>query len=269
MKRFSVNLAIWTSVVLICFLAGVGVTLQAAPENTTMMITLTPPPKLMPKPLVMLTIYDPWQMVIGSDEPTFVLYSNGQLIYQRIGAADGMEFASVVLMSDELETLLNALHIDATVYALGVNDDYFTKTDQPTNVIKLWDEKLGEKTFSIYGNLFSDPEAREQAADKGLIDLFDALVGYSHPGAEPWMPEQFEVVLWPYDYSDPIEWPKDWPGLDDPTTVKRDSVYSLYLEMSAYEQFLALVEDGYALRVDGATWAFSVRFPFPHERNAG
>lgn len=40
------------------------------------------------QPIILLTIYNPWLMVIGSDEPTFALYDNGLVIYQRIGPAD-------------------------------------------------------------------------------------------------------------------------------------------------------------------------------------
>lgn len=251
-------------------LLGVAVTMAAPHTKAAIMTTLTPPPaQSAPQLLVLLTIYDPWRMVIGSDEPTFVLYDTGLVIYQRIGPADGMEFASVVLPADELKALRATLKIDKELYTLKADPDAVGKTDQPTNVIRLWEAELGEKVISIYGDLWHDAEARQLAAPKRLIDLFDTLVNFSHPRAERWLPAQFEVILWPYAYSDPTDWPQDWPGFDDPTTVKRDSVYSLYLDISQYERFLQLASQASAFKLDGQTWAFSLRFPFPHERSAG
>ena len=39
-----------------------------------------------PRPLVVLLEFDPWQMVIGSDVPTFVLYDDGTIIYRNEAA---------------------------------------------------------------------------------------------------------------------------------------------------------------------------------------
>lgn len=245
----------------------------AAPTLPDMTTTMTPPPPSptpadeLPKPVVMLTIYDPWRMVIGSDEPTFVLYDNGLVIYQRIGPADAPEFASVQLADDEFEALKASLNIDADLYALDADETYYPKTDQPTNVIRLFDDELGDKTVSIYGDLWSDEDARQNSAPKPLIDLFDKLVAYSHPDAQTWFPEQFEVILWPYNTSDAELWPTDWPDLDDPTTIKRDSVYSLYIDFDQYDRYLELRNTANAVRLDGQNWSFSSRFPLPHEHH--
>jgi len=243
----------------------------AAPITPDMAITMTPPPPSptpaneQPQPLVMLTIYDPWRMVIGSDEPAFVLYDNGLVIYQRIGPADALEFVSVQLTNTELADLKADLNINADLYALKADDTYYPKTDQPSNVIWLNDPQLGEKMVSIYGDLWNDEEARQLAAPQPLIDLFDKLVAYSHPDAQTWLPQQFEVILWPYDTSDAVAWPAGWPDLDDPTTIKRDSVYSLYISFDQYDRYLELRSTANAVRLDGQNWSFSMRFPLPHE----
>lgn len=121
--------------------------------------------------------------------------------------------------------------------------------------------------ISIYGDLNSDPEARQMAAPKRLIDLYDTLVNYSHPDAQTWLPEKFEVMLWSYDTLDAVSWPSDWPTLIDPTTVKRDSLYSLYIDIKDYDRYLELRQSANAVRLDGKNWAFSARFPLPHELN--
>jgi hypothetical protein len=242
----------------------------AAPIHPNKPLTTFLPPSPTPdhqplKPLVLLTIYNPWLMVIGSDEPTFALYDNGLVIYQRIGPADAPEFASVQLTAAEFKALKAQLKIDKSLYALDANKDYYTKTDQPTNVIRLFDPLLGEKLISIYGDLNSDPEARQMAAPQRLIDLYDTLVNYSHPDAQTWLPDKFEVMLWSYDTSDAVAWPSDWPTLTDPTTVKRDSLYSFYIDIKDYDRYLELRQSANAVRLDGKNWAFSARFPLPHE----
>ncbi len=268
MKHSKTRITIIALSVMLMLLTSIAATL-AAPSTTAALTTMTPPPSPAPektlKPLVLLTVYNPWLMVIGSDEPTFALYDNGLVIYQRLGPADAPEFASVRLTAAEFKALKAELKIDKDLYALDANKDYYTKTDQPTNVIRLFDPVLGEKVISIYGDLYADPEARQMAAPKRLIDLFDTLTGYSHPKAETWLPDHFEVMLWSYDTSDAVAWPEDWPTLNDPTTVKRDSVYSLYVDIKDYGRYVELQQTANALRLDGKNWSFSARFPLPHE----
>ncbi len=272
MKRLHPRLPITLLSITVMLLMTIAATF-AAPTTPNMAITFTPPPSPTPadqppQPLVMLTIYDPWRMVIGSGEPTFVLYDNGFILYPRIGTADAPEFASVQLTDDEFEALKADLNIDADLYTLEADDTYYPKTDQPTNVIRLFDAVLGDKTVSVYGDLWSDEEARQLAAPKPLIDLFDKLVAFSHPDAQTWFPEQFEVILWPYDTSDAVAWPANWPDLDDPTTIKRDAVYSLYIDFDEYDTYLELRNTANAVRLDGQNWSFSLRFPLPHERTS-
>ena len=265
--QFLITLPLSLLLFVLMAVALVIATPTSANPPKTSIFPLSPTPDNQPlKPLVLLTVYNPWLMVIGSDEPTFALYDNGLVIYQRIGPADAPEFASAQLTPAELKTLLAQLKIDKDLYALDANKDYYTKTDQPTNVIRLFDPVLGEKVISIYGDLYSDPEARQMAAPKRLIDLFDTLTVYSHPKAETWLPDHFEVMLWSYDTADAVAWPKDWPTLNDPSSIKRDSVYSLYVDIKDYDRYLELRHTATAVRLDGKNWSFSARFPFPHER---
>ncbi|MBZ0282650.1 MAG: hypothetical protein K8L97_18055 [Anaerolineae bacterium] len=228
--------------------------------------TLPPPPAPeAPEPIIILTIHDPWRMVIGSDEPTFALYETGLVLYQRENDNGEWELASVVLDEDELQTLRDSLRIDADLYALDDEYDNVAITDQPSNTIEIYDAELGEKTFWIYGNLRIDSPERDEFAPERLLDLFDLMANFVHEDAKTWLPGQFEVILWPYETSEATQWPEDWPGLDDESTIKRDSVYSLYIDIEEYDRFRELAKDANAFELDGQTWTFSLRFPFPHE----
>ncbi len=255
--------------ILLMLSISIAATFAAPPQSSRLLTTFLPPsptPDNQPlKPIVLLTIYNPWLMVIGSDEPTFALYDNGLVIYQRTIAKNKAEFASIQLTTDEFKALKTKLKIDKGLYTLDADETYFPKTDQPTNVIRLFDPILGDKTISIYGDLFSDSDARQNAAPTRLIDLFDTLTSYSHPEAETWLPDHFEVILWSYDTADAVSWPSDWPTLTNPTTIKRDSVYSIYVDIKDYDRYIKLRKTANAVRLDGKNFAFAARFPLPHE----
>jgi hypothetical protein len=220
-----------------------------------------------PVPLIMLTEFDPWQMVLGSDTPTIVVYDTGQVIYVRTNDEGDYEHATVHLSEDELEALLDRLFVSEEnredFFELEPYYDLLLMTDQPTSRIVALN---GDDLFSVgvYGNLRESGEARNLAPE-AFVNVFDQLIAYEHPDAEPWLPEQFEVILWEYDDSEPTPWPANWPDLDDPTTVKRNDVYSLYIDIDELDKFYALAEEASAFLLDGQTWTFSLRFPFPHE----
>jgi len=91
------------------------------------------------------------------------------------------------------------------------------------------------------------------------------MMSYSHPDAEPWLPEMFEVLLWPYENSSAAGWPEAWPEPGSPVFVPRDQVISVYLDSDQLERYRELAATARAVRLDGETYAFSMRWPFPHE----
>jgi hypothetical protein len=217
-----------------------------------------------PTALVLLTIYDPWQMVLGSDMPRFALYDDGQVIYTHQNDEGEWEILTAMLTPSELDRLLARMDIGDEFFAL---DDYYEGpmiTDQLSNTLRVWDEERGTKTVGVYGDV-SLGEARELAPD-AFLHVYDVAVGYTNPDAETWLPEKFEVMLWPYETSEATRWPADWPDLNSRDAVERDDdQWSIYLDIDEYERFLALAEDANAFRLGGKTWAFGVRFPYPHE----
>lgn len=236
---------------------------QPAPAQPLPLTTITPVyGDEDAQPLAMLTVYDPWAAVLGADSPVFVLYETGQVLYTRINDDNAAEYWSVMLDEDERDALVDALDIEA-FWSL---DDYYDLamiTDQPSQVFTVAGELDDPTTVGVYGSL-RRTEVRN-AAPEVLVNAYDLMVTYVHPDAEPWLPPMFEVIVWPWDTSDAADWPADFPQLDSPFAVQREMVTSIYVDIAAYERFAVLAEDARALRLDGETYAFSVRWPFPHE----
>jgi hypothetical protein len=215
-------------------------------------------------PLFVLVEYDPWRMVIGSDSPTFVLYDDGLVIFVRRNKQGNPEYAATRLTGDDFVKLRANLAGNDPFFVLKAHYDLLLPSDQPSNVITLWNTKRGAKQVSVYGDLRHSKEARD-LAPQPFVRLFDKAVSYTNPEATSWRPEKFEVIVWETQRSDAVPWPKDWPDLNDPTTIKRGKVYSLYLEWSKLTTFRTLTHNGHALLINGKTWAFSLRYPLPSE----
>jgi hypothetical protein len=62
------------------------------------------------QPLVLLTEYNPWAMVIGSDSPTFALYGNGTVIWRAEGRSG--KYMTVALAPSEVAELFRSARLD-------------------------------------------------------------------------------------------------------------------------------------------------------------
>lgn len=213
-------------------------------------------------PLVVLRESDPWLAVIGSDSPAFALYADGTAVYRTESG-----YKSVKLDSAAQNALLDSLSLADLSRAAG---DYSASasTDQPQTDLLVY---AGDKPFyiSIYGNM-TKSDARAPMPD-AILAAYDILHGFKRAAAQDWLPDKIEVMLWRYDYAPEasIAWPKDWPGLNDPTTRKRrGDQYSLFLratELGRLRKFLATRHAKGAVLIGGKKWAVSVRLPFAHE----
>jgi hypothetical protein len=226
-----------------------------------------PPPRA---PVLVMVEADPWRMVIGSDSPTFALYDDGLLIHARAVAGGRSEPASVVLDAEAMKALLAAAFPDRKAYAaLKPHHDLSEATDQPTTTIHDWFDGA-RRSRAVYGVLRPREGHDRAKAPAAFRTAFDALVGYAHPAAKAWLPEKVEVMVWGFEYAkgDPVEWPKDWPGLDDATTRRRGDDYSIYLDPKHLARLRALLEGLDPRRpvvIGGKKWAIAWRFPFPAE----
>lgn len=223
-------------------------------------------------PLFVLKGQNPWRMALGSESPTFALYDNGNVIYQR---EDG--FKSVQLNSVELARLGTALGL-AELPKFAKHYEVAPYSDANTHIFYVFN---GAKisVISIYGEL----RVRAVEMDGKPVDKFVSMVpeplviayekasAFDHPKAKSWLPDKVEVFAWPYDYApEPsIIWPKSWPGLNDPTTVRRGENYRLYVpsaDLPTLKRFLGTQREKGAVEIDGKKWSVSLRYPFPKEQ---
>lgn len=266
MRRYTVASFILFIVLMQLFL--VMLTQPATATNPHMKTTFEPYGPENPLPMVVLMEYDPWRMVIGSDSPTFALYQNGLVIYSRKNEDGEWEHASTFLTIDERDALFKEI-VSPEFFEL---DDYYEATgwtDQPSNRLMVWGKDGEMKEVSVYGNLRPHTDGSyDEEVRAGTPEVywqaFDTIIHFSHEDAETWLPEKFEVMLWPYDTSSGAKWPKNWPDLDDETTQKRgEDSYSVYVDIAELDTYFALSDS--AVELDGRRWAYALRFPFPTE----
>ena len=223
-------------------------------------------------PLFVLKGQNPWRTVLGSESPTFALYDDGSVIYQRESG-----FKSVQLGSEELRRLVTALGL-AELPKFAKHYEVAPYTDANTHIFYVFN---GAKisVISVYGELrVRAVEMDGKPVDKlvtmvpePLAAAYEKANAFDHPKARGWLPDKIEVFVWPYEYApEPsIHWPKSWPGLNDPTTSRSGENYRLYVpaaDLPALERFLATQREKGAVEIDGKKWAASLRYPFPKEQ---
>lgn len=217
--------------------------------------------KTVPEPLLVMIQTDPWLMVIGSDSPRFALYKNGDVIYRT---DKGYRF--VHLDEAQMGEFVASMDLAGVAKHQG-SFDASNATDQPEEIFLGFDQ---EKPWAlrVYGLIGAGDGAPTVPAE--VKRLYGFLDSFDRANASEWVPEKFEVMIWPYEYAPEasIHWPEGWPSLDDPATRQRGESYSLFLPSSLYGQFQSLLEtrdEKGAMVMGGKKWAVSHRFPFPAE----
>lgn len=185
------------------------------------------------QPIAVLITTNPWAMVIGADEPRLALYSDGMVIYRS-----GREYRAVRLNSHEAEELRASLGIENLACFIGAYGDT-SITDQAENNLFIG-RGGGMSLISIYGQI------RPSSAPPQVIPAYERLLNFTHPGSQPWLPEQVEIMVWPYEYApDPsIQWPSSWPDLNSETTVRRGDSYSIFAPRPAHRASSTTVTEG-------------------------
>ncbi len=238
-------------------------------------------PPVNPRAIAVLVSTDPWLMVIGSDTPRVALYDDGYVIYAEQTSEDQYVHMAARLTPSELARVkakLLAFTTDPVPTQINLRPGW---TDQPETNIAL--DVDGHKLITyINGRLGPveelDGTLRKPANADPLPAQVEGLIQYLSEfrvaNAKPWVPEQLEVMLWDYGYAPEasIQWPSDWPGLHDPTTLKRgDDSYSVFLPGKQEEkliEFLATRKDKGAIEVDGKKMVASYRRVFPRWKDA-
>ena len=233
-----------------------------------------------PKPIAVLLQTDPWLMVIGSDTPMVAIYEDGQVLYLKRAPKKDPVLLVAHLSQKALTNITQKLSSFGDYskvkrhYNLAPN-----VTDLPETRIYL---SIGNTKLvtSIYGLKVSDTHLpaystfpghqRPDDLPKAVKELHAFLTTMDFADAKPWKPQYIEVMIWPYDYAPDksIHWPRDWPGLDSPNTLKRRDAYSIFLPGSDFPRlrgFLKTQKEKGAVEIGGRKWAVSVRYTFPSE----
>lgn len=220
------------------------------------------------KPLIVLIETDPWAMVMGSDVPSFVLYENGQIIYQQI-ENERLKIYEVTLSKTELETVIKSLDITDNIYKLPNDIEASSWTDQPSNVLMLNFDST--KIINVYGRVGTNSEVRA-AIPKQFLIVYDNIKKYKSDSAKEWLPNKIEVMFWDYNYApNKRPWLVGFPDLNSPTTVKRgnneSAIYSVYIDKKDFDEFknyYSSMGEKQAVEINGMKMAIDYRLPFPN-----
>ncbi len=233
-----------------------------------------------PRPVAVLLTTSPWSMVIGADTPWFALYDDGQVIFvEQTPGGDYTHMADRLTPSEMAEVKAKLLAFIAQPLPKKI-DLRPGLTDQPETHFFL--DVDGHKfVTSVYG-LGTPARADNRAADgrdggdvlpANIKGLHQYLAEFHSATAKEWVPDQLEVMLWDYSYAPDasIQWPANWPGLNDPATLKRGDAYSIFLpgtQEEALVAFLATRKERGAVKLGGKKWSASYRRVFPRWQDA-
>ena len=233
-----------------------------------------------PNPIAVLIQTDPWLMVVGSNTPRVAIYDDGQLIYLKKDQDKRQTFFHKLLSADELAAIKKKISSFGDYSKLKRSYDLLPfVTDQPETKIYL---DLDGQAFvtSVHGLRVSDTKLAGQtslggkkapdALPKLIKNLYAYLTSLDFVDAKPWEPLYVEVMIWGYDYApdESIHWPKEWPGLESPSTLKRGDSYSIFLpgkQLPQLRAFLKTQKEKGAVELEGRKWAVSFRYTFPSE----
>ena len=241
-----------------------------------------------PKPIAVLIESNPWLHAIGSDTPMVAIYDDGQVVYLKREKDKRSVLHHKQLSPDAFAEIKKKLstfgNYSKTKRYYELTDWTEVVTDQPTTKIYLSLDGT-EFVTSVYGLRVSDTKLPADCIFEslptvikdffgclptGIKDLHAYLTSLDFADAKPWEPPYVEVMIRGYDYApgESIHWPKDWPGLSSPSTLKRGDQYSIFFpgkELPNLRKFLKTRKEKGAVEIGGKKWAVSVRHTFPSE----
>ncbi|MEJ2689141.1 MAG: hypothetical protein P8130_04175 [Deltaproteobacteria bacterium] len=233
-----------------------------------------------PEPIAVMIQTNPWLMVIGSDTPTIAIYSDGQIIKLNQEKENAPLYVQAQLTEQQLE------EVKRKILSFGDYSKINRSYDLAPNVADLPETKIflnlrGAKLgTSIYGLMVPDArilalssipgQDKPDTLPENLKNLHNYLSNLKFESSKEWIPKFVEVMIWPYENApdESIHWPKNWPGLDSPNTLKRHAGYSIFLPGDMIEQlgkFLITRKEKGAVEIGNKKWAVSLRYTFPGE----
>lgn len=222
------------------------------------------------QPLVVLIEYlSPVVAAFPRDAPIFALYADGTVIFTAPAGSTALfdtPFVATRLTPEGQQKLLAVLAPDSL---LALKDTYegSQRTDQPWNTLHVWVDGV-HKDVSVYGEVRTSLGVRAKVP-AALLRTLDAIFRFDAPG-RPWLPELIEVLLRQEDYSTSTVgvWPEYWPdpsgGQETGSAGERLLLLS-GVELARVHAFVAALDYGPAIEIDGRKWMLNFRLPFPGE----
>lgn len=241
------------------------------------------------EPLFAFVEYDPWSIVIGSDSPSFVIYSDRTVIFLQSYENDrnrkkgkGFKFYSTKL-NDSLFTVFERSFLNRVEIEKFKNHyDLVQGYDYPTDVFNwFFEDKY------IYTSIYGGYPYLYQDGLKGfeyLKNIAKVIKSFRPVIKEEWHPKEVEVMFWPYEYAPQksIKWPDNWPDLNSTKSIKRSDAsinnnttdnnkesYSVFIPYSEYNEliiFLKKKKKKGAVEINGKKMAVALRYPFQGEQ---
>ncbi|MFL5537630.1 MAG: hypothetical protein ACJ8J0_01475 [Longimicrobiaceae bacterium] len=250
----------------VCAWAGIAGTTSRAPAQAA-------PVEREPRPLAVLVRNDVWYPTV--DRPLFILYDDGRVIYplrrdREYGVPITYQTARIG-GSTSPERLLRALGIRPDFFQLRPSYNLILATDQPTVTLFV---RQGDSVVTVSGGE-ERPGKLSPPVPAPFRRVFDRLVHFSAPDAEPWEPSQIQVVFWDFEHSldPPLDWPRGWPGpgspaavrVDDPLVGEKWTVSLPYERAPRLDALLEAQRETQAILIGGRKWSVSYRWIFPGE----
>lgn len=144
--------------------------------------------RILRRPVLRMNEHGAWGTRIhNAGIPTFSLYEDGLLIYAH-GQGENAKAMQVRLSPDEVYALVDLAN--AKIGDLPPDIRASQATDQPEAAIGVTHEGRIYQV-RVYG--FAPEDSSIPAA---FVELHEKLQSYTHPKAQPWQPDELEVVLW-------------------------------------------------------------------------
>lgn len=254
-----------------------------------------------PKPVAVLIQTNPWlehSFTIGPVDPMVVIYADGRVIYLKREKDKAPVYLTKRLAKEEFGAVKKKLAAFGDFAGLKRYYDLAPNvTDMPETLVyfDLGDKPLVTRVYglmtpnTVLGGYTMGPlVGKPDELPKAIKGLHEYLTTLDFKDAKPWEPEFIEVVVWGCDddSEESIHWPKDWPGLTSPKTVKREQWpkdwlglgssnapkreqnYSIFLpgkERARLVAFLRMQKTNVAVEIDGRRWNVVYRYVFPGE----